>query len=146
MFQQGEDLVECINKAMTFMSIVALRFPPSNNQLRTSSNPRNQATFKMVESQFNKFKEDKIRVMLALETEELLLLQREIMQLVNQELCSVITIKEKGIWLGRVLSQKSQGMLHDCDDLSSAKAILMENLSSCDPEVLSDVVQIVLWY
>ncbi|GJW19661.1 hypothetical protein Tco_0027097 [Tanacetum coccineum] len=27
----------------------------------------------------------------------------------------------------------------DCDDLSSAKAILMENLSSCDPEVLSKV-------
>ncbi|GJZ74109.1 hypothetical protein Tco_0638255 [Tanacetum coccineum] len=27
----------------------------------------------------------------------------------------------------------------DCDDLSSAKAVLMENLSSCDPEVLSEV-------
>nr|GEV37374.1 hypothetical protein [Tanacetum cinerariifolium] len=27
----------------------------------------------------------------------------------------------------------------DCDDLSSAKALLMENLSSCNPEVLSEV-------
>ncbi|GJW15107.1 hypothetical protein Tco_0019240, partial [Tanacetum coccineum] len=27
----------------------------------------------------------------------------------------------------------------DCDDLSSAKAVLMENLSRCDPEVLSEV-------
>nr|GEW40577.1 hypothetical protein [Tanacetum cinerariifolium] len=27
----------------------------------------------------------------------------------------------------------------DCDDLSSAKAVLMENISSCDPEVLSKV-------
>ncbi|GJY97842.1 hypothetical protein Tco_0514752 [Tanacetum coccineum] len=44
MFQQGEDLIECINKAMAFLSVVATRFPPSNNQLRTSSNPRNQAT------------------------------------------------------------------------------------------------------
>ncbi|GKF64313.1 retrovirus-related pol polyprotein from transposon TNT 1-94, partial [Tanacetum coccineum] len=44
MFQQGEDPIECINKAMTFLSAVASRFPPSNNQLRTSSNPRNQAT------------------------------------------------------------------------------------------------------
>ncbi|GJW30039.1 NB-ARC domains-containing protein [Tanacetum coccineum] len=43
-FQQGEDLVDCINKAMTFLSVVASRFPPSNSQLRTSSNPRNQAT------------------------------------------------------------------------------------------------------
>ncbi|GJR20908.1 omega-6 fatty acid desaturase, chloroplastic [Tanacetum coccineum] len=44
MFQQGEDSIECINKAMTFLPAVASRFPPSNNQLRTSSNPRNQAT------------------------------------------------------------------------------------------------------
>ncbi|GJS15456.1 hypothetical protein Tco_0409928 [Tanacetum coccineum] len=44
MFQQGDDLIECINKAMTFLSVVASRFPPSNNQLRTSSNPGNQAT------------------------------------------------------------------------------------------------------
>ncbi|GKB16849.1 hypothetical protein Tco_0850772, partial [Tanacetum coccineum] len=26
----------------------------------------------------------------------------------------------------------------DCDDLSSAKAVLISNLSSCDPEVLSE--------
>ncbi|GKD28697.1 retrovirus-related pol polyprotein from transposon TNT 1-94 [Tanacetum coccineum] len=44
MFQQGEDPIECINKAMAFLSAIASRFPPSNNQLRTSSNPRNQAT------------------------------------------------------------------------------------------------------
>ncbi|GJR28230.1 retrovirus-related pol polyprotein from transposon TNT 1-94 [Tanacetum coccineum] len=43
-FQQGEDLIDCINKAMTFLSVVALRFPPSNNQLRTSFNPINQVT------------------------------------------------------------------------------------------------------
>nr|GFA82443.1 hypothetical protein [Tanacetum cinerariifolium] len=29
---------------MSSLSAVASRFPPSNNQLRTSSNPRNQAT------------------------------------------------------------------------------------------------------
>ncbi|GKC28025.1 hypothetical protein Tco_1035319 [Tanacetum coccineum] len=41
---QREDPIECINKAMAFLSVVASRFPLSNNQLRTSSNPRNQAT------------------------------------------------------------------------------------------------------
>ncbi|GJT86410.1 retrovirus-related pol polyprotein from transposon TNT 1-94 [Tanacetum coccineum] len=41
---QGEDPIECINKAMAFLFVVASRFPPSNNQLKTSSNPRNQAT------------------------------------------------------------------------------------------------------
>nr|GFA67035.1 hypothetical protein [Tanacetum cinerariifolium] len=41
---QGEDLIKCINKAMAFLSTIASMFPPSNNQFRTSSNPRNQAT------------------------------------------------------------------------------------------------------
>ncbi|GKA89114.1 retrovirus-related pol polyprotein from transposon TNT 1-94 [Tanacetum coccineum] len=43
-FQQGEYLIECINKAMAFLSAVASRFPPLNNQLRTYSNLRNQTT------------------------------------------------------------------------------------------------------
>ncbi|GKF50557.1 hypothetical protein Tco_0147024 [Tanacetum coccineum] len=66
-FQQGEDPIDCINKAMEFLSIVASRFPPSNNQLRISSNPRNQATIQDGKSQFNMFKEDKLRFLLALE-------------------------------------------------------------------------------
>ncbi|GJX96728.1 hypothetical protein Tco_0352526 [Tanacetum coccineum] len=44
-FSPGDDLIACLNKAMTFLIAVAsLRFPSTNNQLRTSSNPRNQAT------------------------------------------------------------------------------------------------------
>ncbi|GJZ49255.1 hypothetical protein Tco_0603445 [Tanacetum coccineum] len=43
-FDQEEDLFDCINKAMAFLSAVASRFPPLNNQLRMSSNPINQAT------------------------------------------------------------------------------------------------------
>ncbi|GKD41792.1 hypothetical protein Tco_1261999, partial [Tanacetum coccineum] len=44
MFQQGEDPIECTNKAIAFLSVVASRFPQSNNQLRMSSIPSNQAT------------------------------------------------------------------------------------------------------
>nr|GEZ09463.1 hypothetical protein [Tanacetum cinerariifolium] len=45
MFTQGDDLIAYLNKAMAFLSAVAaLRFPSTNNQLRTSSNLRNQAT------------------------------------------------------------------------------------------------------
>ncbi|GKC05699.1 hypothetical protein Tco_0997309 [Tanacetum coccineum] len=37
--------LSCLNKAMAFLIAVASsRFPSTNNQLRTSSNPRNQAT------------------------------------------------------------------------------------------------------
>ncbi|GJS17798.1 hypothetical protein Tco_0412270 [Tanacetum coccineum] len=43
-FSQGDDPIACLNKAMAFLTDVAsLRFPSTNNQLRTSSNPRNQA-------------------------------------------------------------------------------------------------------
>ncbi|GJZ02818.1 hypothetical protein Tco_0520779 [Tanacetum coccineum] len=44
-FLPGDDPIACLNKAMAFMStVVASRFPSTNNQLRTSSNLRNQAT------------------------------------------------------------------------------------------------------
>ncbi|GKA40757.1 retrovirus-related pol polyprotein from transposon TNT 1-94 [Tanacetum coccineum] len=44
-FSLGDDPIACLNKAMAFLTAVASsRFPTTNNQLRTSSNPRNQAT------------------------------------------------------------------------------------------------------
>ncbi|GJW06759.1 DNA-directed DNA polymerase [Tanacetum coccineum] len=44
-FTQGDDPIACLNKEMAFLSAVATsRFPLTNNQLRTSSNLRNQAT------------------------------------------------------------------------------------------------------
>ncbi|GJS60257.1 retrovirus-related pol polyprotein from transposon TNT 1-94 [Tanacetum coccineum] len=44
-FSPGDDLIACLNKAMAFlMAVASSRFPTTNNQLRTSSNPRNQAT------------------------------------------------------------------------------------------------------
>nr|GFA25550.1 hypothetical protein [Tanacetum cinerariifolium] len=44
-FQKGDDLIDAINHMMSFLtSVVASRYPLTNNQLRTSSNPRQQAT------------------------------------------------------------------------------------------------------
>ncbi|GJS62123.1 hypothetical protein Tco_0656907 [Tanacetum coccineum] len=44
-FKQGDDPIDAINKMMSFMStVVTSHFPCTNNQLRTSSNPRQQAT------------------------------------------------------------------------------------------------------
>ncbi|GJR50708.1 retrovirus-related pol polyprotein from transposon TNT 1-94 [Tanacetum coccineum] len=41
----GYDPIACLNKAMTFLTVVASsRFPSTNNQLRMSSNLRNQTT------------------------------------------------------------------------------------------------------
>ncbi|GKA57940.1 hypothetical protein Tco_0757128 [Tanacetum coccineum] len=42
-FLPTDDPLECLHKALTFMSIIlALSYPSSNNQLETSSNPMHQ--------------------------------------------------------------------------------------------------------
>nr|GEV83438.1 hypothetical protein [Tanacetum cinerariifolium] len=44
-FNQGDDPIVCLNKTMAFLiAIASSKFPSTNNQLRTSSNLRNQAT------------------------------------------------------------------------------------------------------
>nr|GFC74540.1 hypothetical protein [Tanacetum cinerariifolium] len=44
-FQKGDDPIDAINHMMSFLtSVFASRYPATNNQLRTSSNPRQQAT------------------------------------------------------------------------------------------------------
>ncbi|GJQ99700.1 retrovirus-related pol polyprotein from transposon TNT 1-94 [Tanacetum coccineum] len=44
-FKQGDDHIDAINKMMSFLSTVdSSRFPTTNNQLRNSSNPRQQET------------------------------------------------------------------------------------------------------
>ncbi|GJY83565.1 hypothetical protein Tco_0496941 [Tanacetum coccineum] len=90
----------------------------------------------MVESPFNKFKEDKIRVML------------EAGQILDEEQLAFLAdpgVSEASV-AQQIIPQNSAFQTDDldaydsdCDDLSSAKAVLMENLSSCDPEVLFKV-------
>ncbi|GJV31065.1 hypothetical protein Tco_1391465 [Tanacetum coccineum] len=44
-FLLGDDPIACMNKAMAFLSdVFTPRYPSTNNQLRSSSNPINQAT------------------------------------------------------------------------------------------------------
>ncbi|GJU87015.1 retrovirus-related pol polyprotein from transposon TNT 1-94 [Tanacetum coccineum] len=45
MFKHGDDPIDAINHVMSFLSaVVTSRYPTTNNQLRNSSNPRQQAT------------------------------------------------------------------------------------------------------
>nr|GEX55483.1 hypothetical protein [Tanacetum cinerariifolium] len=44
-FQKGDDPIDAINHMMSFLTVVVTsRYPPTNNQLRNTSNPRQQAT------------------------------------------------------------------------------------------------------
>ncbi|GJS98994.1 retrovirus-related pol polyprotein from transposon TNT 1-94 [Tanacetum coccineum] len=45
LFKQGDDPIDAINHMMSFLSaVLTSRYPTTNNQLRNSSNPRQQAT------------------------------------------------------------------------------------------------------
>ncbi|GJZ39307.1 integrase, catalytic region, zinc finger, CCHC-type containing protein [Tanacetum coccineum] len=196
MFQQGEYSIECINKAMAFLPAVASRFPPSNNQLRTSSNPRNQATIQdgrvtiqQVQGRQNQsyagtgnrgiattskgnvaagqprvvkcyncqgeghmarqctqpkrprnaawFKE---KLMLAEAQEAGQILDEEQLAFLADPGISEAPVAQQTIPQNSAFQTDDLDAYDsDCDDLSSAKAVLMANLSSCDPEVLSEV-------
>ncbi|GJV48811.1 integrase, catalytic region, zinc finger, CCHC-type containing protein [Tanacetum coccineum] len=157
MFQQGEDPIECINKAMPFLSAVASRFPPSNNQLRTSSNPRNQSTIQdgrvtvqqVQGRQTQSYVGTGNRGIATTSKENYAAGQPRVMKCYNCQGEGHIARQYLGISeaLGaqQTIPQNSAFQTEDldaydsdCDDLSSAKAVLMANLSSCDPEVLSE--------
>ncbi|GKE66009.1 hypothetical protein Tco_1520170, partial [Tanacetum coccineum] len=105
----------------------------------------------------------------------MLLVQGEILQVDRQELLNATTANVKDIWQGNALSLSYQGMQHDpgipagqaqtiiphnatfqtkdldtydseFDDLSTTQAVLMTNISNYGSDIISEVVQIVLWY
>ncbi|GKD71653.1 integrase, catalytic region, zinc finger, CCHC-type containing protein, partial [Tanacetum coccineum] len=161
MFQQGENLIKCINKAMEFLSAVALRFPPSNNQLRTSSNPRNQATIQdgrvtvqqVQERQNQSYVGTRNRGIATTSKGNFAAGQPRVVKCYNCQgdghmarQCTQLKRPRNGAWFKEKLMlveaqevDELDAYDSDCDDLSSAKVVLMANLSSCDPEVLSEV-------
>ncbi|GJT26148.1 hypothetical protein Tco_0906423 [Tanacetum coccineum] len=196
MFQQGEDPIECINKTMAFLSVVVSRFPPSNNQLRTSSNPRNQATIQdgrvtvqQVKGRQNLSYTRTRNIGIATTSkgnvaaspsrvvkcynyqgeghiarqctqpkrprnaawfkEKLMLAEaQEAGQILDEEKLTFFVDPgiSEALVAQQTIPQNSSFQTDDldaydldCDDLSLAKAVLMENLSNCDPEVLSEV-------
>ncbi|GJU53755.1 hypothetical protein Tco_1227469 [Tanacetum coccineum] len=112
----------------------------------------------MAGSQCNRFRGDKVKVILLLVIRVMLLVLGETMQVDTQGLLNATTVKVKDIWLGNALSLSDQGMLHDpgvpdgqavqtiipnnaafqtknldtydsdYDDISNIKAVLMANI------------------
>ncbi|GJU42201.1 hypothetical protein Tco_1195158 [Tanacetum coccineum] len=125
---------------MTFLSITfALRLPQTNNQLRTSSKPRNQATI-----------QDRRVIVQTVH-------RRQTQGYANNGARNTATNPEQLIFLADnrdtiIPAQAFQEILtpaalqtddldafdYDCDDVPSAKAVLTENLSSYDSDVLSE--------
>ncbi|GKC61367.1 hypothetical protein Tco_1088965 [Tanacetum coccineum] len=158
---------------MAFLSTIASRFLPSNNQLRTSSNPRNQATIQdgrvtiqQVQGRQNQsyagtrnrgiattskgnvaagptkrnaawFKE---KLMLAEAQEAGQILDEEQLAFLADPGISEAPVAQQTIPQNSAFQTDDLDAYDlDCDDLSSAKAVLMAYLLSCDPEVLSEI-------
>ncbi|GKF53046.1 hypothetical protein Tco_0159956, partial [Tanacetum coccineum] len=142
-FKHDDDPIDVINHVMSLLSaVVTSRYPTTNNQLRNSSNPRQQATINDGREQVG-------------------------VTLGNKGLLLVTIAKGKDICPNNALNQGGKGMIYgiletqatqivithnaayqaddldaydsDCDELNTAKVALMANLSCYSSDVLAKV-------
>ncbi|GJT17738.1 hypothetical protein Tco_0876444, partial [Tanacetum coccineum] len=149
-FNQGDDRIACLNKAIAFLTAVAYsRFISTNNQLRTSSNPRNQATIQDDRVTVQQVQGRQGQSYASTSYKGNATSSGGIMQEDKQGWLNVIIIKIQGFH-----SQAAQTTIpntaayqtkdldtydSDYDDVSNAKAVLMANLSNYDSDVISEV-------
>ncbi|GKC25203.1 retrovirus-related pol polyprotein from transposon TNT 1-94 [Tanacetum coccineum] len=131
--EQGEDLIDCINKAMTFLSAMASSFDGTGNKgIATTSRGNYAAGQPRVMKCYNCQGEGHMAASQILDEEQLAFLADPG---INEALVAQQTIPQNLDFQTEDLDVYDS----DCDDISSAKAVLMANLSSCDPVVLFEV-------
>nr|GEV84656.1 retrovirus-related Pol polyprotein from transposon TNT 1-94 [Tanacetum cinerariifolium] len=139
-FSPEDDLIAYINKEMAFLiTLASSRFPSTNNQLRTSSNTRNQATIQdgrvtvqQVQGRQGqnysgttykgKYYSGQTRVVKCYNCEE----AQEARQILDEE------------QLTEDLDTYDSG----CDDLSNAQAVLMAKISNYGSDVISEIKEL----
>nr|GEX77363.1 integrase, catalytic region, zinc finger, CCHC-type, peptidase aspartic, catalytic [Tanacetum cinerariifolium] len=129
-FNQRDDPIACLNKAMAFLTAIASsRFPSTNNQLRTSSNSRNQATIQddMVTMQQVQGRKGQN----ADEEQQAFLADLGIPYCQAAQTTIPNTISFQTEYL--------DAYYFDRDDVSNAKAVLMANLYNYDSDVILEV-------
>ncbi|GJY22342.1 retrovirus-related pol polyprotein from transposon TNT 1-94 [Tanacetum coccineum] len=165
-FKQGNDPIDAINKMMSFLSnVVSSHFPTTNNQLRNSSNPRQQATIHdgrvtvhPVQGRQESFAAGTSRTRANISgTGRNNSGQQRVMKCFNcqgdghmAKQCPKPNRRRDATWFrdkvllveaqrnGKVLNEEELEFLAD-PEVAEAKAILMANLSSYGSDVLSEV-------
>nr|GFB16407.1 hypothetical protein [Tanacetum cinerariifolium] len=139
-FSPRDDPIACLNKAMAFLTVVSSsRFPSTNNQLKTSFNPRNQATI-----QDSKPKRPKNVAWY--KEKEMLAEAQEAGQILDEE--QLVFLADPGIPAGQgqtIIPHNAAFQTEDLDtydsdfdDLSNAQAVLMTNISNYGFDVISE--------
>ncbi|GJT68677.1 hypothetical protein Tco_1020157 [Tanacetum coccineum] len=155
----GDDPLKYITKAMAFVSAMATRYPSTNNQLRNSSNPKNQATIQDGNAtraiKNNPAGQGKVIRFYNCQGERHMARQctqpkrtrnsawfQEKMLLVQAQENAQVLDEEQLAFLADPGSEDLNAYDPECDAISSAKVVLMANLSSCSSDVLSKVVKV----
>ncbi|GKA38248.1 hypothetical protein Tco_0730799 [Tanacetum coccineum] len=149
-FSLGDDLIACLNKAISFIiDVASSRFPSTNNQLRTSSNPRNHATI-----QDSRVIVQQVQGRQGQSYSGEGNMARQCTQPKRPQNAAWYKDKAmlaKALDAGQILDEEQLAFLADlgtedidtydseCDDISNAKAVLMANISNYGFDVISEV-------
>ncbi|GJT33131.1 retrovirus-related pol polyprotein from transposon TNT 1-94 [Tanacetum coccineum] len=138
-FQKGNDPIDAINHMMSFLTVVVIsRYPTTNNQLRNSSNPRQQATINNGRVTLQPIQGRQTSVAAAqasgqiLHEEELAFLA-DLRIPEGQATQTVITHN------AAYQADDLDAYDSDCDELNTAKVSLMANLSHYGSDALFEV-------
>nr|GEU71088.1 hypothetical protein [Tanacetum cinerariifolium] len=111
-FQKGDDPIDAINHMMSFLTLVVTsRYPSTNNHLRTSSNPHQQATINNGRANGQVLQEDKLEFLAG--------------PGIAETLSTQYAVTNNAAYQADDLDSYDS----DCDELNSTKIALMANLS-----------------
>nr|GEW66274.1 reverse transcriptase domain-containing protein [Tanacetum cinerariifolium] len=148
-FSPGDDLIACLNKTMNFLTTVASsRFPSTNKQLRTLSNPRNHATIQdgRVTVQQIQGRQGQSYSGTAWNKEKAMLAEaQEAGQILDKE--QLAFLADPGVPNGQAVqtiipnnvafqTEDLDTYDSECDDLSNAQVVLIANISNYGSDVI----------
>nr|GEX59662.1 reverse transcriptase domain-containing protein [Tanacetum cinerariifolium] len=147
-FKQGDDPIEGYNKMMSFLStVITSHFPFSNNQLKNSSNPRQQATIhdgrmiiQSVQGRTNSYDVDTSRIRVNTSGTVGTTSYEELEFLVDSGITEGPVTQTVITNNATYQADDLDAYDSDCVDLTIAKVALMANLSHCGSDALFEVL------
>nr|GEY50080.1 hypothetical protein [Tanacetum cinerariifolium] len=154
-FSPGDDLIACLYKAKAFLTVVASsRFPSTSNQLRTSSNLRNQATIQDGKVTVQQVQERQRHIYFSIgyksnasslggnNDKAMLAEAQEAGQILDEE--KLAFLADPGVPDGQatqtIILNNAAFQTGDLDtDISNVKAVLMANISNYGSNVILEV-------
>nr|GEX45729.1 retrovirus-related Pol polyprotein from transposon TNT 1-94 [Tanacetum cinerariifolium] len=134
-FQKGDDPIDAINHMMSFLtSVITSMYPSTNNELRTSSNPRQQATInngrctKPKRSRDEQWFKDKVLLVQA-QANGQVLKEEELEFLADPGISETSSTQYAVTNNAAYQTDDLDAYDSDCDELNLAKIALMVNLS-----------------